>query len=512
MTSHARSETTQRHRERAVERGLRPEAFRRLGRTGLEVSRVGFGGYRIADGIEEHERALRRALEAGVNLIDTSTNYADGASERLVGRVLGDEAVERDEIVVVSKAGYVQGTNLERARARIEEGRAWPDMVEFSEGCWHCLHPDFLDEQLAGSLERLQLDRLDVYLLHNPEYFLADARRRRPEEPVEELRARFDERLLRAFAALERAAEDGRLSWYGVSSNNFGGAPGAAETTSITRMHELALEAARQLGRDESRLAVVQMPFNLLEGGPALHRGGEGEAEDTALDAAARLGAGVLVNRPLNAFAGGRLVRLADFAPASGPAPEEAAEKVVQLEDRFRETIAPALESLPGAGSASGLFIWGHELPEAAGRFAGVEHWRQAAEQMILPRLHHALQHVELHVTGGARVEWESWREDYPPAIGALLEAIDARYREAARERNVGLVAALDPLLPEELRGESLSRKALAVAAGARGVTCVLDGMRRDEYVDDAVGLLQLPVPETNDELLGRFAAALTAG
>lgn len=512
MTPSASPEATLRRRDRFAGSGLPSEAFRPLGRTGLLVSRVGFGGYRVADGVEEHERALRLALESGVNLVDTSTNYGDGASERLVGRVLAESDADREELVVVSKAGYVQGTNLERARSRAEQGRAWPEMVEYSEGCWHCLHPDFLEEQLGESLARLGLGRLDVYLLHNPEYFLADARRRRPEEPVAELRERFDDRLRRAFERLEREHEAGRLAWYGVSSNSFGGEPGAAETTSIARMHELAAEAARARGRDTSRFAVVQLPFNLLEAGPALHRGGETEPGDTALAAARRLELGVLVNRPLNAFAGGGLVRLADFAEPDGPSPEEAAERVVELEERFRELIAPSLEALPGAGSAAGLFIWGHELPEAAGRFAGVEHWRQAAELMIGPRLQHALQHVELHLTGRARLDWEGWRTDYEPAVDALLEAIDARYRATARKRNEGLAAALDPLLPEELRGESLSRRALAVAAGAPGVSCVLVGMRRCEYVEDAAGLLRLPLPETDEELLGRFARAIAGG
>ena len=39
------------------------------------------------------------------------------------------------------------------------------------EGCWHCLHPEFLQDQLTRSLDRLQLETLDVCLLHNPEYF-----------------------------------------------------------------------------------------------------------------------------------------------------------------------------------------------------------------------------------------------------------------------------------------------------------------------------------------------------
>jgi aryl-alcohol dehydrogenase-like predicted oxidoreductase len=93
------------------------------------VSSVGFGGYRVHDETPEHRDALRRALLSGGNLIDTSTNYTDGGSERLVGAVVnelvGSGKLRREEIVVVSKIGYVQGRQLggPRPAARVPLGR-----------------------------------------------------------------------------------------------------------------------------------------------------------------------------------------------------------------------------------------------------------------------------------------------------------------------------------------------------------------------------------------------------
>jgi len=52
---------------------------------------------------------------------------------------------------------------------------------------------------------------------------------------------------------------------------------------------------------------------------------------------------------------------------------------------------------------------------------------------------------------------------------------------------------AIDPLLPGERRGESLSRKALWVLAGTPGVTSILVGMRQPSYVQDAMGILAWP-------------------
>src|ERR671935_2165336 len=68
--------------------------FRRLGRTGIEVSEIGYGAWGIGGkqwlGAEDNEslRALHRAIELGVNFIDTALAYGDGHSERLVGDVV----------------------------------------------------------------------------------------------------------------------------------------------------------------------------------------------------------------------------------------------------------------------------------------------------------------------------------------------------------------------------------------------------------------------------------------
>src|SRR5207249_11741701 len=114
------------------------------------------------------------------NLIDTSTNYMDGASERLVGQVLkraGRSGVApREAVVVVSKIGYVQGENMRLAAEREKAGFPFPEMVKVEEWCWHCIHPEFLKDQLARSLDPLGLATLHVYLLPTPEYFHPDPR------------------------------------------------------------------------------------------------------------------------------------------------------------------------------------------------------------------------------------------------------------------------------------------------------------------------------------------------
>jgi hypothetical protein len=261
---YATPQTTQVHA-----RKHHPLAFNYMAATQLTVSQAGFGCYRVSAGVRHHETALHRALCEGVNLIDTSANYADGGSETLVGQVLaklidsGD--LRRDEIVVVSKVGYLQGQNYTLSLKRKQQGRPFPELVEYGEGFEHCIHPEFLQDQLTRSLERLGLETLDFYLLHNPEYYLEWAAKNG--NPLESARAEYYRRLKIAFEFMEEEVARGRIRYYGISSNTF---PSAAHQPDFT-----CLEALWKIARSPEsghHFRLIQLPFNLMEPGAVLEK------------------------------------------------------------------------------------------------------------------------------------------------------------------------------------------------------------------------------------------------
>src|SRR4051812_49832050 len=83
-----------------------PMQQRRLGATGLSVSRLGLGTMTWGRDTDEHEarEQLAAFVGAGGTLVDTAAGYTDGDSERLIGSLIGD-VCERDEIVLATKAG-----------------------------------------------------------------------------------------------------------------------------------------------------------------------------------------------------------------------------------------------------------------------------------------------------------------------------------------------------------------------------------------------------------------------
>ena len=329
--------------------GLGPHAATALGRSGLTVTRLGFGCYRVDDRQPVFAEALHKALAAGVNVIDTSTNYTDGGSERCVGAVLASAhaagRLRREQIVVVSKIGYVQGENLTLARAREREGRPFPEMVKYMDGCWHCLHPTFLANQLERSLARLQLATLDVCLLHNPEYFFSDAVHRGASvADLPQLRAEFYRRLEAAFAFFEAQIAMGRLRGYGVSSNSAAAPGDDPEMTSLGRM----FAAAEAAGGGGHHFQVLQLPMNLYESGALFERN---DAGGTVLERARALGVGVLVNRPLNAIVDRQLVRLAGARGSANEAALDAALPAAARAASFAQKALHALTSVEGVSS-----------------------------------------------------------------------------------------------------------------------------------------------------------------
>jgi aryl-alcohol dehydrogenase-like predicted oxidoreductase len=364
-------------------------------------------------------------------------------------------------------------------------------MVHYQDACWHCIHPEFLDDQLGRSLERLGLETLDVCLLHNPEYFLSDAAHRHA-GPIDEVRDEFYRRLAAAFRYFEARVAAGTLGWYGVSSNTVALPADDPEATSLARM----LAAAREAGGDGHHFGVLQLPMNLLEPAaaqePSGPPGGPGVSRRSVLELALAEGIGVLVNRPLNAVMGRGMVRLADFAGGDAGALERQLARVRELESEYRRDVARHLRVQRDSDRPEDFLRWADQLAGVRARVTGVTYWEQIEWQVrgLTARVVRAL---DRGTTGELAPRWGGFRDRYLPELERLLDAFRADAGERSQRESRAVSAALDPLLPAERRGAPLSQKALWVLASTPGVSTVLVGMRRPAYVEDATAVLAWP-------------------
>ena len=190
---------------------MRQEQLRtsKLGGTGMEITRVGFGAWAIGGGgwefgwgpqqDDDSIGAIHRALELGVNWIDTAAAYGFGHSEEIVGRALHG----------VSERPYVftKCSLLDDGSRRVR----------------HVLKRDSILREAEGSLRRLGVDAIDLYQIHWPD----------PEEDIEE-----------GWSALAELKEQGLVRHIGVS--NF-------STAQLRRIAEIA------------PVETLQPPYSLIE-------------------------------------------------------------------------------------------------------------------------------------------------------------------------------------------------------------------------------------------------------
>src|ERR1700736_1630982 len=123
--------------------------YRTLGRTGTKVSPVCLGAMMFgAWGQTDHDESIRiihRALDAGINFIDTADVYSRGESEEIVGKALAGG--RRDNVVLATKAHMPMGDDPNE----FGNSRRW------------------IVKEVENSLRRLQTDWIDLYQIHRPE-------------------------------------------------------------------------------------------------------------------------------------------------------------------------------------------------------------------------------------------------------------------------------------------------------------------------------------------------------
>ncbi|MDF1879463.1 aldo/keto reductase [Sulfurimonas sp. SAG-AH-194-C20] len=403
------------------------------------MSNFAFGTYRISDENTEHIQAIIDAVEAGVRLIDTSTNYMDGAAEKAIAKALRHfEDDIRDEVEIVSKFGYIQGSNLV---AHKEE--PFEDVVEYSETCFHSISKSFMLHQLEESLLRLELTQIDCYLLHNPEYYIFNALNKNM--PHDEALDNMFDRIFDVFVALEEQVKNGTIKSYGISSNSFSKEHNDIEFLPYEDLITLADKASEMAGNETHSFTTIQLPINMLET----------EGLKCAVWAKEN-GLRVLVNRPLNAQKGELMYRLADY--------DESSEYYTQLNELLEVSDNDELRS---------LYNLIEQLDENKHKYGWIGDYDSFLYSQIIPHIQKSLEEIDGQNFKTLFTYVDMFLKEYRKMVAY----------ECSKSTRVQLKEKLD------VCSGSLQKCALKFLLERESIDYILIGMRKSSYVQGIMAL-----------------------
>jgi aryl-alcohol dehydrogenase-like predicted oxidoreductase len=406
------------------------------------MSNFAFGTYRITDQNPQHIQALRDAIESGVTLIDTSSNYMDGAAERAIALALqyfDDD--KRSSVEIVSKFGYIQGTNME-----LHKEEPFEDVVEYSESCFHSISKSFMLHQLEQSLLRLELKKIDCYLVHNPEYYIYNALNRGKERD-EALDTMFD-RIFDVFVALEEQVKNNTIGSYGISSNSFSKKSNEPDFLPYEDLITLADRAAEIVGNDTHSFTTVELPINILER--------EGLKCATW---AKENGLRVLANRPLNAQKDEVMFRLADY--------DESSEYYHHLNELLDVSDNEALRS---------LYNLVEQLDENKHKFGWIGDYDSFLYAQIIPHIQKTLQNIDEQVQETLLTFIDMFLIEYRKMVAyECAKSTRSQLKENFSECQLSL---------QECAIEFLQEK--------ESIDYILIGMRKPSYVAQIMGMSRI--------------------
>lgn len=245
------------------------------------LSKIGLGTYRMSINNESHLTSLKYAVENGVNLIDTASNYINGDSERLIGDYIQKKG--REKIFVISKAGYIHGNDLKTFSAYLDK----KSCIKVQQGFYHTFEKSFLKKQLKHSLDRLNTEFLDGFLIHNPEYYFSGQNSNEND---------FYSQITESLNFLEGLVKKGVIRYYGISSNKL--------PTGEVNIWRILNE------RDNfPHFKLLQFPHNLVENDATkLNR------KESLLDFCKKNEILTFANRPLTTTFDEKVLRIADYS------------------------------------------------------------------------------------------------------------------------------------------------------------------------------------------------------
>lgn len=287
--------------------------------------------------------------------------------------------------------------------------------------------------------------------------------------PKEKAVKQYYERIKNSFRFLEQKRKEGKILYYGISSNTFPEDPEKYTATSLIKILKIAKEIQNELGLEESGFAVVQFPGNFLENG-FLDPKFEGKNLVSIVHENDLL---PLINRPLNAISNsGNIYRLS-YNPK-----KENQDVLKLLKERLDTIYKKEEELLTVLPQGSYKYTFRTVTEPYLNQFQNQDHLNQFLEKTAIPIVQQLIAQIEK--VGGVKVQTE-----YIETLNEALPVLEQYVFQKNTESRKSLYSKIIKLYPK-YREWNLSSIALHLLCSSLEKGVVLLGMRKEEYVKDA--------------------------
>lgn len=209
----------------------------------MKLSNLGIGTYLgsiDAETSERYKQVIVKAIDIGINVVDTAINYRNMESERTLSKALKE--IDRKKVIISTKGGYFPvGQRIDNTGIFTKD-----DITPYG----NILTPGYIDWSFEKSLENIGTDYIDIYFLHNIEDQLTIFDREK-----------FYRKVWTVFRLLEGKVSEGKLKYYGIATWN------GLRLDYSHKQHiniQDMVNIAKEVGGQNHHFKFIQLPYNIV--------------------------------------------------------------------------------------------------------------------------------------------------------------------------------------------------------------------------------------------------------
>jgi len=188
---------------------------------------------------EKYAESITSAVKLKINVVDTAINYRNQHSEKVIGNLLKENKLKREDIFIITKGGYIPSSS------------DYTYLTQSEKINHHCIRSPYINWSFNQSRQNLNISTIDLYLLHNPERALKYIDR-----------SEFKKSLIETFAFLENEIENKKLKGYGIAT--WQGLIGKRKEKYFLDLNEILDCAQIAVGKSKTHnFTAIEIPLNI---------------------------------------------------------------------------------------------------------------------------------------------------------------------------------------------------------------------------------------------------------